>query len=171
MLEMERRGWVVGGGAWVCRWRLLAWEEEMVSDCPSLLHNVVLQDNIYDRWQCILDPIQGYSVKGTYNYLVTAAAPYDRGLFDDVWQKQVPLKVFVVAWRLIRNQLPTKDNLIRRRIIYHDNASCIGVAPHLSVAWHLIYGSSVCHNPSSSVLSFSGVTAINTFFFDSNMAS
>lgn len=28
--EMEERGWVVGGGAWVWRRSLLAWEEEVV---------------------------------------------------------------------------------------------------------------------------------------------
>jgi len=47
--EMERRGWVEGGGTWVWRRRLLAWEEELVSECVSLLHNVVLHAHILDR--------------------------------------------------------------------------------------------------------------------------
>ncbi|KEH33269.1 hypothetical protein MTR_3g434770 [Medicago truncatula] len=68
---MESRGWADGGGAWEWRRRLLAWEEELVSECASLLHNVVLQDNTVDRWRWLLDPLHGYSVKGTYAYLTT----------------------------------------------------------------------------------------------------
>ena len=44
--EMERRGWGLSGDAWVWRRRLLAWEEETVSECAPLLCNVVLQDHV-----------------------------------------------------------------------------------------------------------------------------
>jgi len=64
---------------------LLAWEEELISKCASLLHNVVLQDNILDKWWWILDPIHGYSVKGTYTYLSTVIGSYDPGMFEGVW--------------------------------------------------------------------------------------
>ena len=94
---MEHRGWVDGGGAWEWRRRLLAWEEETVSECASLLHNVVLQDHILDRWRWILDPINGYSIKETYTYLTTAGGHSERGMFDDLWKKQVLLKVYVFA--------------------------------------------------------------------------
>ncbi|GAU18664.1 hypothetical protein TSUD_124970 [Trifolium subterraneum] len=30
---------------------------------------------------------------------------------DLIWHKHVPLKVSIVAWRLLRDRLPTKDNL------------------------------------------------------------
>lgn len=43
-----------------------------MSECLSLLHNVVLQDNTIDRWRWSLDPIHGYYVKGVYTYLSTA---------------------------------------------------------------------------------------------------
>jgi len=104
----------------------LAWEEETVFECASLLHNVVLQGHIIDRWWWILDPINGYSVKRTYVYLTTSGVPSERGMFDDLWNKQVLLKVSVFVWRLLRNRIPTKDNLIRRRIISSDDTSCIG---------------------------------------------
>jgi len=76
------------------RMRLLAWEEESVTECVALLHNIVLQDHIiHDRWRWLLDPITGYSVKGTYHFLTTMEVPSYRVLFDDVWHRQVPLKV------------------------------------------------------------------------------
>jgi hypothetical protein len=150
--EMESRGWGNGGGAWEWRRRLLAWEEETVSECASLLHNVVLQDHILDRWRWILDPINGYSVKGTYTYLTTSGIPSASGMFDDLWNKQIPLKVSVFVWRLLRNRLSTKDNLIRRHIILIDDTSCIGGCSssettdhfffrcdHFGMVWHRIY--------------------------------
>jgi len=37
----------------------------------------------------------------------------------------VPLKVVVFAWRLFRDRLPTKDNLLRRGVINHDSRMCV----------------------------------------------
>jgi hypothetical protein len=44
---------------------------------------------------------------------------------DFIWHKQVPLKVFVLAWRLFRHRLPTKDNLATRNIIKQDAQFCV----------------------------------------------
>jgi len=101
MREMALRGWEDGGDARVWRRRLLAWEEESVSECSSLLCHIVLQDNVIDRWRWILDHINGYSVKGTYQYLTLSDTHLDRGPFDEVWLKQVPIKVSVFVWRLL----------------------------------------------------------------------
>lgn len=34
-----------------------------------------------------------------------------------VWIKVVPLKIFIFAWSLILNSIPTKDNLVRRLLL------------------------------------------------------
>lgn len=44
---------------------------------------------------------------------------------DFVWHKQVPLKVSIWAWRLLRNRLLTKDNLVKRDIISQENHYCV----------------------------------------------
>jgi len=49
--EMEEKGWAVGGGDWVWRRRLLAWEEESVTECVALLSDIDLQDTTVDRWR------------------------------------------------------------------------------------------------------------------------
>jgi hypothetical protein len=104
----------------------LAWEEETVPECSSLLCNIVLQYNILDRWRWVLDPINGYSVKETFQYLTMSVTPVEHDLFDAAWLKQVPLKVSVFVWRLLRNRLPTKCNLLRMRVLHHDDTSCVG---------------------------------------------
>jgi hypothetical protein len=39
--DMATLGWEDGGGAWVWRRRLLAWEEESVRECSALLSKVI----------------------------------------------------------------------------------------------------------------------------------
>ncbi|GAU10877.1 hypothetical protein TSUD_425420, partial [Trifolium subterraneum] len=107
-------GWGVGGEAWVWRQPLRAWEEEMLGECQTLLLTVSLQDQFSDRWQWRPDLDRGYTVRGAYQLLTDQdVAPLDvaAGL---IWHSQVPLKVSILAWRLLRDRLPTKANLISR---------------------------------------------------------
>jgi len=117
-----------------------------------LLSGIVLQDTIFDRWRWGLDPINDYSVKGTYQYLTSSDSSVERGISDMVWLKHVPLKVSVFVWRLLRNRLPTKDNLIRKMVLHQDDNGCVGgcgspeTAIHFILRcdtfgslWHLIY--------------------------------
>jgi len=57
---------------------------------------------------------------------------------DAVWHKHVMLKVYICAWRLFRNRLPTKDNLQRRGVISLDGQSCVAGCGHNEIAEHLI---------------------------------
>lgn len=91
--DMERRGWEVGGDAWGWRRRLHAWEEKSVTKWSILLHDVVLQANVHDRWRWLIDPTHGYSAKRTYQFLMTMNEPPKRGSTDEVCHKQAPLKV------------------------------------------------------------------------------
>jgi len=82
--DIERRGWEDGGDGWFWQRRLLYWEKESITKCSLLLHDVVLQAHIHDKWRWLIDPIHGYSVKGTYHYLMTVDTPSERGLVDNV---------------------------------------------------------------------------------------
>jgi len=101
----------------VWRRRLFVWEEEEVRECSVLLHNVVLQAHVHDRWKWLLDHIQGYSVHGAYQFLTSADAPLNRERIVDVWHNQIPLKVSLFAWHLLCNRLSTKDNLVCKGVI------------------------------------------------------
>jgi len=50
---------------------------------------------INDTWKWLLDHIQDYSARGTYQFLTSADEPMDRGIIDNVWHKQVPSNVSV----------------------------------------------------------------------------
>lgn len=112
--DVAELGWEVGGSGWVWRRGILVWEEESMRECSVLLHNVVLQDNIFDYWKWLLEPTQGYSVRGTYHFLTATDDVLDGGRISNMWHKVVPSKIFVFTWRLLRNKIPTKTNLLQR---------------------------------------------------------
>jgi hypothetical protein len=103
--------------AWAWRRQLWAWEEELLGEFRSVPSNFVLQPHVIDRWVWRYDPDCGYSIRGAYNILIALDAQVSADTSDLILHKQVPLKVLVLAWRLLRDRLPTKDNLVRRHII------------------------------------------------------
>ncbi|MCI08753.1 70 kDa peptidyl-prolyl isomerase [Trifolium medium] len=109
----------------------------MLGECRSLLVDFVLQPNISDKWVWRHDIVGGYTVKGVYNVLTTMDSPSVDATTDLIWHKQVPLKVSILAWRLLRNRLPTKENLATRHIISHDTQFCVAGCGGLETAHHL----------------------------------
>jgi len=105
-------GWEEGGICWRWTRRLWAWEEELLKECRALLYDASLQHNVSDHWQWRPDPSKGYSVRGVYRLLTTHDVHNTVVTTDLLWHKQVPLKVFIMTWRLLRNRLLTKDNLV-----------------------------------------------------------
>ncbi|GAU33103.1 hypothetical protein TSUD_259540 [Trifolium subterraneum] len=118
-------GWESGGAGWQWRRQLWVWEEELLAECTGLLHDIVLHTNISDSWMWRHDIIGGYSVRGAYSLLTTMDVVTTLGVSNLIWHKQVPLKVSVLAWRMLHNRLPTKDNLVARNIISLDARFCV----------------------------------------------
>jgi hypothetical protein len=134
---MEGRGWGIQGGAWVWRRSLFAWEEDSVRECSVLLHNFVLQDFVLDTWRWALDPTHGYTVRGAYRLITTTGEMVDMSLVDEVWHRHIPSKVSLLAWRLLRNRLPTRDNLMRRGVIPPSDMLCVVGCDCTESATHL----------------------------------
>ncbi|GAU27940.1 hypothetical protein TSUD_146550 [Trifolium subterraneum] len=120
--EMTSLGWGAGGEAWVWRRPLRGWEEELLGECQSLLLNISLQDSVS------LHAADGL-----------------------IWHPQVPLKVSILAWRLLRDRLPTKANLVTRGILspeahfFVSGCGAVESAQHLFLScstfgpvWHMV---------------------------------
>jgi hypothetical protein len=56
---------------------------------------------------------------------------------DLVWHKQVPLKVSILAWRLLKDMLPTRMNLFRRGILQAEEGRCVTGCGSEETATHL----------------------------------
>ncbi|MCH82482.1 cysteine-rich receptor-like protein kinase, partial [Trifolium medium] len=117
-------GWEEGGAAWQWRQPLRAWELEKLAECRNLLVDIVLEPNIAYLWRWRYDHDGGYNVRSAYVRL-TARDHYDVDATSTLlWHQQVPVKVSILAWRLLRNRLPIKDNLAARNIIPVDSQLC-----------------------------------------------
>jgi len=164
--EMSRLGWEVGGGAWEWRRQLLAWEEESVGECSAMLLNVALQETSTDTWRWLLDPIHGYSVRGTYHFLetyhflTTSGEGVDKSLVDDIWHMYIPSKVSLIVWHLIRVRLPTKNNLARQRVIQATDTACTAACGDVETTSHLFLGCDMYKSLWLLVLHWLGISSV-----------
>ena len=101
------------------------WEEELLAECRLLLSDVSLQPLSFDVWQWLSDLSEGYSVRGVYDMLTNQETSQVLQNVDLIWHKQVPLKVSIFAWRLIRDRLPTKSNLAYSGILDSEACFCV----------------------------------------------
>jgi hypothetical protein len=75
---------------------------------------------------------------GAY-HLLTSQDPVTLTTAEDlIWHKQVPLKVSIFAWRLLRDRLPTKDNLLTRCIISSEAHFCVFGCGGIESTQHLL---------------------------------
>jgi hypothetical protein len=84
----------------------------------------------------LLDPSHGYTVHGTYRYLTTYDEPMPAGVYNNVWDKLIPSKVSLFAWRLLQDRIATRSNLVSR----HTDSFCVGGCGDMETAEHLFIG-------------------------------
>lgn len=94
-------------------------------------------------WRLQPDPVHGYSVRDAY-MLLTSQAPVTLGEAEDLlWHKHVPLKLSIFVWRLLRDRLPTKTNLVNRGIISLEDHFCVSSCGGVESAQHLFLSCSI----------------------------
>jgi hypothetical protein len=130
-------GWGAEGDAWVWRRQLGGWEEEDLRECQSLLLTRSLQDQSSDRWQWQPDLDKGYTVRGAYQPLTSQGAAPMEDAKRLIWHSQVSLKVSIFAWRLLRDRLPTKTNIVTRGILSPAADLCVFGCGEMESAHHL----------------------------------
>ncbi|PNX97029.1 70 kDa peptidyl-prolyl isomerase [Trifolium pratense] len=87
---------------------------------------------------------------------------WQKQLWPDLsWHKQIPLKVSVFAWRLMRDKLPTKSNLVARGIILPEVQSCVSDCGEVESAQHLFISCSTFDFLWSSVRSWIDFSSVD----------
>jgi len=105
----------------------------------------------------MLDPIHGYSVRGTYRFLTTRAEPATKNVINNVWHKLVPSKVSLFAWRLLQDRIPTKSNLVRRHILQPNDNLRVGGCCDTETSYHLFIGCALFGNVWNLVCQWLGI--------------
>ena len=79
-----------------------------------------------------------FSVRSAYKVQISQPIGAPTVAVSAFWNKQVPLKVVLFAWRLFRDRLPTKDNLLRRGVIPFDSRLCVVGCDSVETSTHLL---------------------------------
>ncbi|GAU46775.1 hypothetical protein TSUD_402860 [Trifolium subterraneum] len=114
------------------------------------------------KWQWKPNLDGGYSVRGAYQ-LLTSQQPVALDVAEElIWHKQVPLKVSIFAWRLLRDRLPTKANLVARGIITPEFHLCVSGCGGVESAQHLFLSCTVFGSLWSLVRSWIGFSSADS---------
>jgi hypothetical protein len=108
-----------------------------VEESRDLLLTISLQESETDRSLWLPDQIRGYTVHGVYDMLTSQAQQQVNQNLELIWHKQVPLKVSILAWRLLKNRLPTKSNLADRGVISVEDRLCVTGCGHVEDTNHM----------------------------------
>ena len=109
---------------WNLSWRRALFDSEIASAAGFLedISQITIQRHISDSWSWEAEPNRCYSTRSAYNMLQESSmdARLDEAL-QTLWKLKIPSKAAIFAWRLIKDRLPTKDNLTRRHIEINDS--------------------------------------------------
>ena len=68
------------------------------------------------------DPCGVYSTKSAYRILMTSNRQIpEANIFKTIWKLKIPPRAAVFSWRLIKDRLPTRYNLLRRNVAIQEN--------------------------------------------------
>ena len=107
-----------------------------------------------------MDTSVGYTVRNAYQLLTTQDTPQVEGAAALVWHKHIPLKVSIFAWRLVKNRLPTRANLVHRGILSDAVAGCLCGCGATETSQHLFISCDFYGTLWSQVRSWLGVSLI-----------
>ena len=108
-----------GGWEWNLSWRRPLFENEIDSAVHFLtdIEDSAIQQQGTDTWIWSRDPAGHYSTRTAYNLLgEEVAGGRQEDCFEKLWKLKIPARIAVFAWRLIRDRLPTRQNLRRRQV-------------------------------------------------------
>ncbi|GAU18937.1 hypothetical protein TSUD_229270 [Trifolium subterraneum] len=160
--EMFSLGWGIDGEAWQWKRQLRAWDEEMLWECQTLLSNLSLQVQSLHRWQRQPDPVIGYTVQGAYQLLTAQDSATMADAENLIWHPQVPLKVSIFAWRLHRDRLPKKANLVVRDVLSTAADSCVFGCGAAESAHHIFLSCSISGSIWPLVRSWIDITSVDS---------
>jgi hypothetical protein len=140
----EVGSWINGVWRWELEWRrnFFDWEEIILHEFLEVLARVNIKEED-DIWCWNPGGGDGFSVKSTYGFLdsllnVRAPLSYlETFAFKFIWKSGVLSKVSALAWQLLLDRIPTRENLRRRDVIRLLDANCPFCALEVESAQHL----------------------------------
>ena len=85
------------------------------------IERTTIRSDSQDQWIWVAEPSGCYSARSAYR-VIREGIPTEGqdGGFKELWKLKVPPKVAMFVWRLIKDRLPTRDNLKKKRVELQD---------------------------------------------------
>jgi len=81
---------------------------------------------VVGKWVRFQNFKDGFPVKDAYKILTSVEHSNVDLCLHIIWNKALPLEVSLYAWKLLKKEIPTKDNLVCRGIVASDTLLCSG---------------------------------------------
>jgi hypothetical protein len=130
---------------WNLNWRrgLFVWELNLLNEMLVIINSAVLTGES-DRWGWRLEKDEDFTVKSTYELVSNMLLPSGdiasekKQAFKAIWNCPVPSKAAGCAWLVIQNRVPTRENLLRRRVIQDNREQgCVLCGDNVESVQHL----------------------------------
>jgi len=101
--------------------------------------SIPIQSHLKDTMLWKADPSGVYSTKSAYRIMMTCNRSVSDGrTFHIIWKLKIPPRAAVFSWRLIKDRLPTRANLLRRNVFIQE-AECPLCGNEQEEAGHLFF--------------------------------
>jgi hypothetical protein len=127
----------------IWRRRLFVWEENLMDELLVVINRISPSDDT-DRWgwkpenDAIFTAKSVYKLVSNLSNLEGLDAQWHAKIFTGIWKSPTPSKVCGFVWQLLHNRIPTKSNLVSRRIIVAgEDSRCVLCGVEIETADHL----------------------------------
>ena len=114
------------GWRWDLNWRRNLFDHESILAVNFMedISSILIQRNVKDTMVWKAESTGVYSTRSAYRMMLNInASASDVRIFKLIWKMIIPPRAATFTWRLLKDRLPTKGNLLRRNVITQD-ADC-----------------------------------------------
>ncbi|XP_014622273.1 uncharacterized protein LOC114383946 [Glycine soja] len=130
-----------GHWCWDLKWRRNLFDHEQGAAVAfmEIISNVHIQPQMKDTLRWTAEPSGLYSTRSAYRLIITANSNHPQAnIYKTIWRLNIPSRAAIFAWRLIKNRLPTRHNLLRRNVPIQEQ-HCPLCGSHQEEAGHLFF--------------------------------
>jgi len=130
---------------WNFDWRRepFLWEQNLITNLLALLDGFAL-GTFNDKWRWMPDDGGAFSVRSSYRVLEGILLleyglnALEESVFGGIWKSPTPSKVIAFSWMAFLDRIPTRSNLVLRRVLtQEDPRNCVMCGHREETTTHL----------------------------------